>query len=59
MALADKLNVGSEIITRIKFGHLSFYMRKRTHDSMIHCYEEAEQYSVGWGLSREINNFVL
>lgn len=60
MALADELDVGSEVMTRIKFGYLSFDLRKRIHDGIIHSYEEAEeQYSVGWGFAVEINHSVL
>lgn len=54
MKLEDVLNVGGEVMTRIKIGLLNFDLRKRTHGDMIYYYEEAEEpYGVGWGCDME------
>lgn len=59
MGLADELDVGGEVMMRIKFRPLSFDLRNRAHDGMTHCHKEAEKlYGVSWGLAVEIKNSV-
>lgn len=59
MGLADELDVGGEIMARIKVGPFHFYLRKRAHDDIIYCHEEAEQYGVGWRFALGMKNSVL
>ena len=50
MGLADELDVGGEVMMIIKFRPLSFDLRNRAHDGMIHCHKEAEKlYGVELG----------
>lgn len=59
MGLVDELDMGGDVIMRVKFRSLSFDLRNRAHDGMIYCHKEAEeQYSVNQGYAVRIKNSV-